>query len=152
MPSKTTVSGRFEDTQGDPTPGGTIVATLVGTDAWDDGTYIVTSTESTTTDENGNWSLDLIVNGEGQKASTTWTFTGYYPGVTKVFEARGIFIPVAVPALLVDLEVTSANNIKAANDLSIARIFTAPNYDVYLALPPEQRRATDHVVIVPGSV
>ena len=150
MPSKTTVSGRFEDTQGDPTPGGTIVATLVGTDAWDDGTYIVTSTESTTTDENGNWSLDLIVNGEGQKASTTWTFTGYYPGVTKVFEVRGIFIPVAVPASLTALNETSAANIRAAKDSAMVRQITAPNYEAYLALPANQRRDNDHVLIIPG--
>ena len=152
MPSTATISGIFKDTDGNPVQGGTIVATLVGTDAWEDGTRIVTSEESTTTDADGHWALTLIVNGEGRNAATTWTFAGYYPGVNKVFDVKGIFIPVALPALLNDLEVTSASNIKAAKDNSMVRIITAPNFEVYLALPAGQRRANDHVLIVPGSL
>lgn len=152
MPSTATISGIFKDTDGNPVPGAKIVATLVGTDAWEGGTRIVTTTESATTDEDGSWSLDLIVNGEGRNAATTWSFTGYDPDVVKVFEVKGIFIPVALPALLNDLEVTSANNIKAAKDASMVRILTAPNYEAYLFLPENQRRANDHVLIVPGAV
>ena len=150
MPSTATISGIFKDTDGAPVEGGKIVATLVGTDAWEDGTRIVTSTESATTNAEGEWSLDLIVNGEGRNAATTWTFTGYDPGVVKVFEVKGIFIPVGLPALLNDLEVTSASNQKAAKDTSMVRIITAPNYAAYLALPVGQRRGNDHVLIVPG--
>lgn len=150
MPNTATVSGKFVDTDGNAVAGGKIVATLVGTDAWEDGARIVTSTESATTGENGNWSLDLAVNGEGRNASTTWTFTGYGPDVNKVFEVKGVFIPVAVAALLNDLEVTSAGNIKAAKDNSLVRVITALNYAEYLALPAGQRRANDLVVIVPG--
>lgn len=148
MPSTATISGIFKDTDGNPVQGGTIVATLVGTDAWEDGTRIVTSEESTTTDADGHWALTLIVNGDGRNAATTWTFAGYYPGVNKVFEVKGIFIPVALPALLNDLEVTSAENIKAAKSNTLRRQFTAPNYESYLAMPAGQRRENDVVYIV----
>lgn len=152
MPSTATISGIFKDTDGNPVEGGIIEATLIGTDAWEDGTRIVTDKEFTATDANGAWSLDLIVNGEGRNAATTWTFAGYYPGVSKVFEVKGIFIPVALPALLNDLEVTSPDNIKAAKNNTLVRQLTAPNYETYLALPANQRRDNDHVLIVPGAV
>lgn len=150
MPSSAAVTGRFLDTDGNPVEGGKVVATLVGEDSWPGSAQVVTRTEDATTGPDGAWTLDLLVNGEGSFATTTWTITGYGPDVKQVFEYRNIFIPVAVPAALTALNETSANNIKAAKDNSMVRQIATPNYAAYLALPANQRRANDHVLIVPG--
>lgn len=150
MPNTAAVTGKFLDTDNAPVEGGKVVATLVGTDVWDGGAQIVTNTESTTTDADGEWSLDLIVNGEGAGAATTWTITGYDQDVVQVFQYKGIFIPVAVAAPMTALFNTSPSNIKAAKDNSLVRIISAANYAAYLALPAGQRRDNDLVIIVPG--
>ena len=150
MPNTAAITGKFLNTDSLPVAGGKVVATLVGTDVWDGGAQIVTTTESTTTDENGNWSLDLIVNGEGAYAATTWTITGYDQDVNKVFEYKVLFVPVAVDAPMTALHQASPGNIKAAKDNSLVRVITALNYADYLALPSGQRRYNDLVVIVPG--
>lgn len=150
MPNTAAVTGKFLNTDSQPVAGGKVVATLVGTDVWDGGAQIVTTTESTTTDENGNWVLNLIVNGEGAYAATTWTVTGYDQDVTKVFEYKGLFVPVAVDAPMTALHQASPGNIKAAKDNSLVRVITALNYADYLALPAAQRRENDLIIIVPG--
>ena len=150
MPNTAAVTGKFLNTDSLPVSGGKVVATLVGTDVWDGGAQIVTSKEATTTDADGNWSLDLIVNGEGAYASTTWTIEGWDDLNNKVFDYKALFIPVAVDAPMTAIHQASAGNIKAAKDNSLVRVITALNYAEYLALPAGQRRANDLVVIVPG--
>ena len=150
MPNTAAVTGRFLDTDGNPVEGGKVVATLVGEDSWPGSSQIVTRMEDATTGPDGTWTLNLLVNGEGSFATTTWTVTGYSPDVQKVFEYRNIFIPVAVPASLTALNETSAANIRAAKDSAMVRQITAPNYEAYLALPANQRRDNDHVLIIPG--
>ena len=51
---------------------------------------------------------------------------------------------------LADLERTSANNIKSAKDLTVARIVVVESYTEYTALPAAQRRSND-IVIVRGA-
>lgn len=150
MPNTAAVTGKFLNTDSQPVAGGKVVATLVGTDVWDGGAQIVTTTESTTTDENGDWVLNLIVNGEGAYAATTWTVEGFDENVKPVFKYTGLFVPVAVDAPMTALHQASPGNIKAAKDSSLVRVITALNYADYLALPAGQRRENDLVVIVPG--
>lgn len=150
MPNTAAVTGKFLNTDSQPVAGGKVVATLVGTDVWDGGAQIVTTTESTTTDENGNWVLNLIVNGEGAYAATTWTVEGFDENVKPVFKYTGLFVPVAVDAPMTALHQASPGNIKAAKDNSLVRVITALNYADYIALPAAQRRENDLVVIVPG--
>ena len=150
MPNTAAVTGKFLNTDSQPVAGGKVVATLVGTDVWDGGAQIVTTTESTTTDENGNWVLNLIVNGEGAYAATTWTVEGFDENVKPVFKYTGLFVPVAVDAPMTALHQASPGNIKAAKDNSLVRVVPALNYADYLALPAAQRRENDLVVIVPG--
>ena len=150
MPNTAAVSGKFLNTDSLPVAGGKVVATLVGTDVWDGGAQIVTTTESTTTGADGTWSLDLIVNGEGAYAATTWTIQGFDENVKPVFDYKGLFIPVAVDAPMTALHQASPGNIKAAKVNSLVRVITALNYADYSALPAGQRRENDLVVIVPG--
>lgn len=150
MPNTAAVTGKFLNTDSLPVAGGKVRATLVGTDVWDGGAQIVTSEESTTTEDDGTWSLDLIVNGEGAYATTTWTIEGFDENVKPVFKYTGLFVPVAVDAPMTALHQASPGNIKAAKDDSLVRVITALNYSEYLALPSGQRRDNDLVVIVPG--
>lgn len=150
MPNTAAVSGKFLNTDSLPVAGGKVRATLVGTDVWEGGAQIVTAEESTTTNADGEWTLNLIVNGEGSFATTTWTIEGFDENVKPVFKYTGLFVPVAVPALMTSLLEASPGNIKAAKDSSLVRVITALNYADYLALPAGQRRANDLVVIVPG--
>ena len=150
MPNKATVTGVLMDADLVPVAEGKIVATLVGSDFFDGGTRIVTQKVEATTGLDGSWSIDLLVNGEGSNAATTWTVEGYNQYVAKVFEAKGIFVPVDLDTTLADLERTSANNIKAAKDLTVARIVIVENYAEYAALPAAQRRSND-IVIVRGA-
>ena len=147
MPNKATVTGILMDADLIPVAEGKIVATLVGSDFFDGGTRIVTQKVEATTGLDGSWSIDLLVNGEGSNAATTWTVEGYNQYVAKVFEAKGIFVPVDLDTTLADLERTSANNIKAAKDLTVARIVIVESYTEYTALPAAQRRSTDIVIV-----
>ena len=147
MPNKATVTGILMDADLAPVAEGKIVATLVGSDFFDGGTRIVTQKVEATTDATGAWAMDLLVNGEGSNAATTWTVEGYNQYVAKVFEAKGIFVPVDLDTTLADLERTSANNIKAAKDLTVARIVIVENYAEYAALPAAQRRSNDIVIV-----
>ncbi|MBM3605602.1 MAG: hypothetical protein FJX25_12880 [Alphaproteobacteria bacterium] len=71
MSSKAPVSGILQDANLDPIVGGKIVATLAGSDIFDNGVRIVTNRVQATTDERGRWSLEMIDNGEGADASST---------------------------------------------------------------------------------
>ena len=56
-------------------------------------------------------------------------------------------MPVDLDTTLADLERTSVNNIKAAKDLTVARIVIVESYTEYAALPAAQRRSTDIVIV-----
>lgn len=150
MPNTAAVTGKFLNTDSQPVAGGKVVATLVGTDVWDGGAQIVTTTESTTTGADGNWTLDLLVNGEGAYAATTWTVEGFDENVKPVFKYTGLFIPTDVDAPMTALHQASPANIKAAKDASLVRVVAALNYEDYLAMPAGQRRSNDLVAVVPG--
>ncbi|KRW96362.1 hypothetical protein, partial [Paracoccus sp. MKU1] len=102
-----------------------------------------------TTDAQGRWSLELIVNGEGERAGTTWSLEGYNQYVAKVFEAKSLFLASALETTLGDLERTSAQNLKAARETGAARLIVVSDYDRYLALPEGQRRMNDLVLVKP---
>ncbi|SFR22409.1 hypothetical protein, partial [Paracoccus denitrificans] len=123
--------------------------TLQGSDVFEGGVRVVTEQVEATTDAQGGWSLDLIVNGEGERAGTTWTVAGYSPYVAKLFEVRSLFLASALETTLGDLERTSAQNLKAAREGGAVRLIVAPDYDRYLALPEGQRRPNDLVLVRP---
>ncbi len=108
---------------------------------------MVTQKVEATTNAAGEWSMDLIVNGEGDSATTTWTIEGYNQFVVRVFEAKSLFIPLDIDITLGDLERTSPQNLKAARDASIARLIVVSAYGEYEALPESQRRASDLVLV-----
>ncbi|RCW84069.1 hypothetical protein [Paracoccus lutimaris] len=147
MPNKATVRGILMDATLAPIAEGKIIATLNGSDVFDNGIRVVTQKVEATTGAAGEWSMDLIVNGEGDTAGTTWTIEGYNQFVAKVFEAKSLFIPLDLDITLGDLEKTSAQNLKAAKDASIARLIVVTAYSEYEALPESQRRASDLVLV-----
>ncbi|WP_240200114.1 MULTISPECIES: hypothetical protein [Paracoccus] len=147
MPNKATVRGVLMDATLAPIAGGKIIATLQGSDIFDGGLRVVTQKVGATTDAQGAWSLELIVNGEGESAGTTWTIEGYNQYVAKVFEAKSLFLVSALDTTLGDLERTSAQNLRSAREGGAARLIVAAGYDRYLALPEGQRRANDLVVV-----
>ena len=147
MPNKATVRGVLMDATLAPVSEGKIVATLNGSDVFDDGIRIVTQKVEATTDATGAWAMDLIVNGEGDTAGTSWMIEGYNQYVAKVFEVKSLFIPVALPTTLGDLEKTSAQNLKAAKENGAARLLVVADHAAYQALPAAQRRSTDIVLV-----
>lgn len=147
MPNKATVRGVLMDATLAPIASGKIVATLQGSDIFDGGLRVVTQQVEATTDAQGGWSLDLIVNGEGERAGTTWTIAGYNQYVAKVFEAKSLFLASALATTLGDLERSSAQNLRAAREGNAARLISVPDYDRYLALPESQRRPNDLLVV-----
>ncbi|KGJ12560.1 hypothetical protein EQ718_19865 (plasmid) [Paracoccus versutus] len=149
MPNKATVRGVLMDATLAPIAAGKIVATLQGSDIFDGGLRVVTQKVEATTDAQGGWSLDLIVNGEGERAGTTWTIEGYNHYVAKVFEAKSLFLASALATTLGELERTSAQNLRAAREGNVARLITVSDHDRYLALPESQRRPNDLVLVKP---
>ena len=147
MPNKATVRGVLMDATLAPIAEGKIIATLNGSDVFDDGVRVVTQKVEATTGVASEWSMDLIVNGEGDAASTTWTIEGYNQYVAKVFEVKSLFIPLDLDITLGDLEKTSPQNLKAAKDAGIARLIVVAAYSEYEALPESQRRASDLVLV-----
>lgn len=146
MPTKSRVSGVMVDANLDPIVGGKVIATLNGSDYFDGGTKIVTQRLDATTDEAGAWSLDLIVNAEGEDNKTTWTLEGYNHQVAKVFTASNLFIATADPIQLSELEKLSAFNLRAANDATFAQLIVVDSFAEYLALPAGQRRDSDLII------
>ena len=147
MPNKATVRGVLMDATLAPIAEGKIIATLSGSDVFDDGIQVVTQKVETTTNAEGEWAVDLIVNGEGDGASTTWTIEGYDQYVARVFAVKSLFIPVDLDISLGDLEKTSPQNLRAAQDAGIARLIVVAAYSEYAALPESQRRASDLVLV-----
>ena len=147
MPNKATVRGVLMDATLAPIAEGKIIATLNGSDVFDNGIRVVTQKVEATTNAAGEWSMDLIVNGEGDSATTTWTIEGYNQYVAKVFEVKSLFIPLDLDITLGDLEKTSPQNLKAAKDAGIARLIVVAAYSEYEALPESQRRASDLVLV-----
>ena len=147
MPNKATVRGVLMDATLAPISEGKIVATLNGSDIFDDGIRIVTQKVEATTDAQGQWSMQLIVNAEGDNASTNWSLEGYNQYVTKVFEVKSLFIATNLATSLGDLEKTSAQNLRAAKDASLSRLILVDSYAEYAALPESQKRGTDVVLV-----
>jgi len=149
MPNKATVSGVLLDARLAPVAAGKIIATLQGADMFDGGMRVVTQQVGTTTDAQGAWALDLIVNAEGDSAGTTWTIEGYDPYVTRLFEARSLFIASALEITLGDLERTSAQNLRAARQGGGTRLLVVADPARYQALPETQRQQHDLVLVRP---
>lgn len=147
MPNKATVRGVLMDATLAPISEGKIVATLNGSDVFDNGIRIVTQKVESTTDLQGQWSMELIVNGEGDTASTNWSIEGYNQYVTKVFEVKSLFIPTSLAITMGDLEKTSAQNLKAAKDASLSRLIVVQDFSEYEQLPISQKRETDIVLV-----
>lgn len=147
MPNKATVRGVLVDATLAPIAEGKIVATLNGSDIFDNGIRIVTQKVEATTDVQGQWTMSLIVNAEGDNAATSWSIEGYNQYVTKVFEVKSLFIATSLATSLGDLEKTSAQNLKAAKDGSVARLIFVSDYAEYAALPEAQRRESDLVLV-----
>lgn len=147
MPNKAIVRGVLMDATLTPISKGKIVATLTGSDVFDDGVRVVTQKVEATTNAQGAWSLALIVNGEGDNAGTSWTFEGYDAFLSKVFEVKSLFIATPLEISLGDLEKTSAQNLKAVREGGTARLIVVANQAQYLALPTEQRRSSDIVLV-----
>ncbi|MFC3569256.1 hypothetical protein [Paracoccus simplex] len=147
MPNKATVRGLLIDASLAPIAGGKIVATLVGSDVFEDGVRVVTQKVEATTDAQGAWSLPLIVNAEGAAAGTSWTIEGYDPYIAKVFELKSLFIATPLAITLADLEKTSAQNLRAAREGDAARLIVTASHDAYEALPADRKRGNDIVLI-----
>lgn len=147
LPNKATVSGVLVDATLSPIAQGKIIATLSGSDVFDDGMRIVTQKVEATTNARGEWSMQLIVNGDGHNAATSWTLEGYNEFVAKVFEVKSLFIASALPVNLGDLEKTSAQNLKAARDGGSCRLLAVTDYADYAALAENQRRDSDIILV-----
>lgn len=149
MPNKATVSGIMQDATLAPVQGGKVVATLQGSDTFDNGVRVVTRPVEATTAANGAWSLDLIVNGEGEAGSTTWNIELFNEYAISVHKITGLFIATDTAITLGDLEKVSAANKTAATMAGKVRLIVVTNYAEYEALPPNQKRADD-VILVSG--
>jgi hypothetical protein len=150
MPSKATVHGVLMDANLAPVVRGKIIATLNGSDMFEGGARIVTQKVEAATDAQGQWSMALLVNAEGDAAATSWTIEGYNEYVVKVFEAKSLFIATPLAIALGDLEKTSAQNLRAARDAGISRLLVVQSLPEYQALPEAQRRDSD-IVLVRGA-
>lgn len=146
MPNKATIRGVLMDATLAPISQGKIVATLSGSDVFG-GTRIVTQRVEATTNAQGEWSLALLVNAEGDTAGSSWTVEGYNQYVAKVFEVKGMFIASAQDITLGDLERTSAQNMKAAKEGGVGRLIVAQDFSGYEALPFGQKRDNDLVLV-----
>jgi hypothetical protein len=147
MPNKAIVGGILTDATLSPIAGGKIVATLNGSDMFDEGVRVVTQKIEATTNAQGAWSLALIVNAEGAGSATSWTIEGFDAYVAKVFEAKSLFVASALPISLGDLEKTSAQNLKAAQEGGSARILVVADHALYQSLPAAQRHNSDIVLV-----
>lgn len=146
MPNKATVRGVLMDATLAPISQGKIVATLIGSDVFG-GARVVTERIEATTNAQGEWTLSLLVNAEGDSAGTTWTVEGYNQYVAKVFEVKGLFIASAQDISLGDLERTSTQNTKAAKEGGTGRLIVAQDFGGYEALPFGQKRDNDLVLV-----
>lgn len=148
MPSKAAITGTLVDAQLDPVAGGKIVAVLTGSDYFNGGVRIVSQKIEATTDARGNYTLQLIVNGEGENAATSWDGTGFNAFVEPVFQAKGLFIATPDPATMSEIERTSEVNRKAVRDRLVGRLIYVESLAEYQALPASQRRDTDMLLVL----
>lgn len=146
MPSRATVKGILHDINNAPVVGGKIIATMVGSDAFENGIRLAGRKLDTTTAEDGTWSLSLIVNGEGRNGSSSWTIEAYDNGLVEVYKVEGLFILTDTDIRLDDLEGITAANKVAAGSANIARTLVADSLEDYQALPESQRRDSDIVL------
>ncbi|MDQ1899419.1 carboxypeptidase-like regulatory domain-containing protein [Paracoccus sp. WLY502] len=110
MPGKATIKGTLKDAFGAPIVGGKVIATMVGSDAFENGARLASRKIDATTDANGSWSLSLIVNGEGRHGSSTWKIEAFDAAVVPIYTVEKLFILNTAEILLDDLEqVTAAN-------------------------------------------
>lgn len=147
MPTRATVTGILQDASLQPIVGGKIVATLQGSDIFESGVRIVTNRVQATTDTSGRWSMELIVNGEGENATSSWAVDIFNEFAVSVHKATALFIATGDPITLGDLEKLSVANKKAATDANASRLVMASTYEEYAALPAAQRRANDFVLV-----
>lgn len=148
MPSRATITGTLLDAQLNPVAGGKVVAVLTGSDHFDGGVRIVSQKIEATTNERGEYQLELIVNGEGENAATAWDVTGYNAFVEPVFQSRGLFVATADPATMSEIERTSEINRKAARDGVLGRLIYVESLAEYQALPASQRRDSDTLLVL----
>jgi len=146
MPNQAIVRGVLVDATLAPVAAGKIVATLQGADIFDGGVQVVTQRVEATTDAQGAWALELVVNGEGETGGTTWTIEGYDQFAARLFEVKSLFLASAQEITLGELERSSAQNLRAVRDGGGARLILASDYDRYLALPERDRQPNDLVL------
>lgn len=149
MPRKATVSGILQDARLNPVSGGKIVATLAGSDIFDEEVRIITQQVEATTGADGRWTMPLIVNGEGKSATTSWSVEIFNEFAVSVHKVENLFIATANPITLGDLEKISAANKIAATEAVRSRLIVVTTYAEYIALPADQKRDND-VVLVSG--
>lgn len=151
MPEQARVSGEMYDASGNPVAGGKVVATLVGDDYFIAGRQIVTDDVSTTTDAQGRWELDLLVNSEGEGDTTTWRITGYNQFVRQVWQRAGLFIASSDPITINDLVKLSPMNLAAAKAADLSALFIVDSFAEYEALPSSQKSPKDVILVKPGA-
>ena len=165
MPSEAVVYGTMQSAPGVKVVGGKAVATLAGSDIFDGGTTITTYQVEATTNDDGEWEVPLIVNGEGKDATTTWTVELFDQFAKSVAKHTGLFIAGPARIDLGDLRrallartprlgppgLGRASPAKAANAKSAAavRFVTADSREEYDEWPEGQKQLND-VVLVPG--
>lgn len=147
MPNQARISGVLQDAQTGPIEGGKVIATLIGSDFFENGIEITTKKVEATTDASGAWTLDLIVNGEGSNGTTTWTIERLNQYAESLAKDANLFVPLDLDISFSDLKATSAQNIKAAKDASLVRLIIVNSFSEYDQLPANQKRLTDHVTL-----
>lgn len=146
MPGKATVKGTLKDVFSAPIVGGKVIATMVGSDAFENGARIASRKVDATTGPDGSWSLSLIVNGEGRHGSTTWRIEAYDAAIVPIYTVENLFLLTTAEILLDDLEQITAANKTAALAAGTSRVLAADTLAEYLAMPEAQRKATDIVI------
>lgn len=146
MPGKATVKGTLKDVFSAPIVGGKIIATMVGSDAFENGSRIASRKVDATTGADGSWSLSLIVNGEGRHGSSSWTIEAYDATLVSIYRVEKLFILTTADILLDDLEQVSIANKTAAAAAGTSRTLVADSLEEYLALPEANRKPSDIIL------
>ena len=146
MPGKATIKGTLKDVFSVPIVGGKIIATMVGSDAFENGTRIASRKVDATTGADGSWSLSLIVNGEGRHGTSSWRIEAYDATLVPIYSVEDLFLLNTAEILLDDLQQISIANKTAASAAGISRTLAADSLEEYLAMPETQRRPSDIVL------
>ncbi|MGN7870961.1 hypothetical protein [Paracoccus sp. 22332] len=147
MPGKATIKGTLKDINDIPIVGGKVIATMVGSDAFEGGVRIAGRKIDATTGMDGRWSLDLLVNGEGRHGSSSWKIEAFDNVMMSIFSVDKLFVINTAEMLLDDLEQVTAANEVAAKAAGMSRILAADDLAEYQAMPEAQRRPTDIVFV-----